>query len=179
MHPLHEKMINNIQHSTENNFNNYPDNQVPIDSANTNPYPEIDPNVSSFYEPAITADSITSIQHEWIKNDDSVKNPPGPEEISLGMEQMQYGNNNMEPAVISSLVHSDHQMDGFLGNYRKTSVGNDLMSQVNQQHQMMLDFDCFKGILDESSSWDDSSNSVNVQAGGITFQDYEAGYNHL
>lgn len=88
----------------------------------------------------------------------------------------------MQPAVMSSLIHSDHQMDGILDDYCKISGGGDnFMSQENQNQQMMmLDFDCFKGILDigSSSSWDDSP-SVDVHAGGIKLQDYETGYNHL
>lgn len=180
MHPLHEKMIKNLQPSSEI-FNNHPDQQGQIDPININPHPENDLNVPSFYELpiGITDDSIiASLQHDSIKISDSVGNSPGPKEIGLSTEQMLYGNDNMQPAVISSLVHSDHQTGGILGDYCRTSGANSFISQENQNQQMMLDFDCFRGILEGSSSWNDSS-SVDVHAGGIMFQDYGTGYNHL
>ncbi|PKI79552.1 hypothetical protein CRG98_000027 [Punica granatum] len=165
MHPLHEKMINNLQLSSENLTSYVPD-QVQMNPPSV-PNPEHDQNFSSFYGPVIAANAITSLHQESLmKINDSDKTSPRPKDNGLVTEEMLYGN-NMQPAVISSLIHSDHyQRDGLLGNYCKTSGANSFMSQENQQHhQMMLDFDyCFKGILDDSNSWDDSS-SADVQAG--------------
>lgn len=176
MHPPQEKMFNDFQLPSED-LGNYPDHRLQIDTANINPHPG---NASSFYEPTITADSITSIQYEPIKTSNySLKNSPRPQEMSLNVEQMLCGNNDMQPAAISSLIHSDHQTDGKY--YCRTSDSNNFISQENQHHQMMLDFDSFKGILEEPNTWDDSS-SVDVHGGGgggIMFQDYETGYNHL
>ncbi|XP_031385440.1 transcription factor MYB36-like [Punica granatum] len=183
MHPLHEKMINNLQLSSENLTSYVPD-QVQMNPPSV-PNPEHDQNFSSFYGPVIAANAITSLHQESLmKINDSDKTSPRPKDNGLVTEEMLYGN-NMQPAVISSLIHSDHyQRDGLLGNYCKTSGANSFMSQENQQHhQMMLDFDyCFKGILDDSNSWDDSS-SADVQAGpgvGIMYQDnYQTSYDNL
>lgn len=180
IHPVHEDVnINNLYPTNQNNFNNHPDH-VQTNLTDTNSHPGNNLTVSSFYEPAVTPHSISPVQHDWISSNDMIENPPGPKEIGPGMEQMLYGN-NLEPVLdIPSLIHTEHQTDGILGNYYKTpGGGNDFMPQENHHHEMTLDFDCFKGILDGSNSWDDSSDSVDVQAGGIMIQDYETGYNNL
>ncbi|KAK4772530.1 hypothetical protein SAY86_014305 [Trapa natans] len=129
-----------------------------------------------FYEPVITPDSIPSAH--------MMMNPPAPQETSPGIEQMLHGNNiSMEEPThgISSLIQGEHQMDGTLGNiYCSTPGENGFMPHESvQHHQMMLEFDCFEGILGDSSSWDDSSDSVDVQVGGTMFQGYETGYNSI
>ncbi|KAK4765019.1 hypothetical protein SAY86_026109 [Trapa natans] len=187
IHSLHdEKTVDNLQLSSKNNLNNiHPADRVQTDHLiDVNPRPGNDLIVSPFYEPAFTPDSISWVQQEWIRSNSLMKNPPVPEETSPSIEQMLCGDSVSMGSLahdISSLIHSEHQVDGILGNYcSNTPGGNDFMPQESvQHHQVMLELDCIKGILDDSSSWDGSSDSVDVQAGGSMFQGYETGYNNI
>ncbi|KAK4791733.1 hypothetical protein SAY86_032146 [Trapa natans] len=155
MHSLHENMVNTFQLSDENLWNCRPDHQVQIDTANIDPHSG---NASSSYEPVMTADSITSLLHEPTKISDSADNSPGPQEImSLGVEQILCGDYN------------DSQTAGH----------KYFMPQENQYHQMMPDFHCFRRMLEETNSWDDSPSLDIVEGGGVMFQDSETGYRNL
>ncbi|KAK4784491.1 hypothetical protein SAY86_018859 [Trapa natans] len=175
MHPVHEKMIRTLQPTTE-----LFDHHSQIDPSNI----ELDPrtggdlNVSAFYNPtSISAHSmITSLHHNPIKISDSVNHSTGPEQMIM------YGNDSIQPGEVSCLIHGDHHQmaaAGILGDhYGRASGGDGFVSQENQnQQQMMLDYDCFKGILEGSSSWDGLA-SVDANASGNMFQGYGSGYSH-
>lgn len=52
--------------------------------------------------------------------------------------------------------------------------GGNFVSQEN--HQSMLDFECFSGMLDDTGSWDSCAPTLTQPHEGSMFQDYELGY---